>query len=104
MAGGNTTGVIKARVLTSQANQVHEFGKPLTFEFQISFKESRYGNACSPVEDACKPFESWQFSLIDARKLSTVVAADLQEPKRSAIGLDDVLLEIIVEDDMDSIP
>jgi lipopolysaccharide transport system ATP-binding protein len=32
------TGVLKARVITSETNQIHHFGKPLTFEFEIVFK------------------------------------------------------------------
>ena len=30
-------GVVKARVITSEPNQIHQFGKPLVFEFDVAF-------------------------------------------------------------------
>ena len=32
-------GVIRARVITSEPNQIHRFGKELVFEFEVMFKE-----------------------------------------------------------------
>ena len=32
-------GIIRARVITSEPNQIHRFGKELVFEFEIMFKE-----------------------------------------------------------------
>jgi lipopolysaccharide transport system ATP-binding protein len=59
-----TTGVIKATVLTSQGNKVHEFGKPLTFEFEIAFKQKPGSGAFSfqILDDELKPIvHSWIF-------------------------------------------
>jgi ABC-type glutathione transport system ATPase component len=33
------TGVTRARVITSESNNIHRFGKPLSFEFEIKFKK-----------------------------------------------------------------
>jgi lipopolysaccharide transport system ATP-binding protein len=36
---GDKTGVIKARVITSHPGQIHRWGQPLAFEFELHFKE-----------------------------------------------------------------
>jgi len=51
---GKTTGLIQARVITSEPNQVHCFGKPLVFEFEFAFKEKPKSGAFSfQVIDEC---------------------------------------------------
>jgi len=39
VAPDKATGVILARVITSDSNQVHRFGRPLAFEFHLRFRE-----------------------------------------------------------------
>ena len=40
-------GIIRARVITSEPNQIHRFGKELVFEFEIMFKEKPKTGALS---------------------------------------------------------
>jgi len=51
------TGVTLARVITSEPNQIHRFGEPLTFEFEIVFAEKPKSGAFSfqIVDDQEKP-------------------------------------------------
>jgi ABC-type polysaccharide/polyol phosphate transport system ATPase subunit len=39
VAPNKSTGIIRARVITSEPNQIHRFGKELVLEFEIMFKE-----------------------------------------------------------------
>jgi lipopolysaccharide transport system ATP-binding protein len=52
-----STGVTRAKVVTSELNQIHRFGKPLTFEFEISFKEKPKLGAFSfqIIDDQARP-------------------------------------------------
>lgn len=51
------TGVTRARVITSEPNQVHRCGEPLSFEFEIVFAEKPKSGAFSfqIVDDQAKP-------------------------------------------------
>ena len=42
-----STGILRARVITSEPNQIHRFGHPLTFEFEIAFQRKPRSGAFS---------------------------------------------------------
>ncbi len=64
-----STGVTQAKVITSDQDGVHGFGKPLVFEFEISFKEKPKSGAFS-------------FQIIDneARPIAHVWLLDSEQP------------------------
>jgi ABC-type polysaccharide/polyol phosphate transport system ATPase subunit len=59
-----SNGVTKARVITSDTNRIHRFGKPLSFEFEIAFRNKPKSGAFSIqiVDDQAKPIiHTWIF-------------------------------------------
>jgi len=59
-----STGVIKARVVTSEPNHIHRFGEPLTFEFDVAFQEKPRSGALSfqVVDEQMRPIvHFWLF-------------------------------------------
>jgi ABC-type polysaccharide/polyol phosphate transport system ATPase subunit len=59
------SGVIRANVKTSHPNQVHQFGKPLVFEFEVAFESKPQAGAFSfqVVDDDMRPImDLWLFN------------------------------------------
>jgi homopolymeric O-antigen transport system ATP-binding protein len=59
-----STGIIRARVITSEANQIHRFGKRLIFEFEVAFERKPKNGFISfqVIDEELKPIMHLWFS------------------------------------------
>jgi lipopolysaccharide transport system ATP-binding protein len=62
---GKASGVVRATVKTSQPNQIHQYGKPLVFEFEVAFeaKPQAAGFSFQVVDEEMRAImDLWLFS------------------------------------------